>query len=83
MLRQQVRDAFQAPDGVSDSLQAEVVFMLNASGTVTGVRITTTSGNAAFDRAVLAAFRAMPPLPPPPSGHSGSYSLIFKVHDSV
>ena len=83
MLRQRVREAFQAPDGVSDSLQAEVVFMLNTSGSVTGVRISTSSGNPAFDRAVLAAFRAMPSLPPPPSGHAGSYSLVFKVHDEA
>jgi colicin import membrane protein len=83
MLRLHVRNAFAPPDGLTQDLQAEVEFILNADGTVTGARIITPSGNPAFDRAVLAAFRTMIPLPPPPSGRSTDYRIPFKMRDDV
>jgi len=82
-LRQQLRDAFQPPDGMSDRLQAEVEFILNADGSVTGAHVIGPSGNTAFDRAVLAAFRTMAALPPPPTNRSARYTLSFRMHDAT
>jgi colicin import membrane protein len=82
LLKTRLREAHQKPDGVSDLLQADVEFRLNADGTIVNPRILVSSGNAAFDRSVVAAFRAMGALPPPPAGfRPDSYSLTFKMRD--
>ncbi len=70
------------PDGLPDSLQVLVEFHLNADGSVAGTpRILKSSGNAAFDKSVLAAFRAMRPLPASPTGQAITNTVLFNVHD--
>ena len=83
LLRQHLREAHQRPDGLGDLLQATVEFRLNADGSVSSPRIVTSSGNAAFDRSVLAAFRAMQPLPAPPAGTANTYTVTFKMRDDA
>jgi colicin import membrane protein len=81
MLVDRLRQAHQKPDGLSDLLQAQVEFHLNADGSITGAHIIVTSGNAAFDRSVLAAFRAMRALGPPPNGKADTLTITFKMSD--
>lgn len=51
---------------------AAISFTINRSGSVTGVRLTRSSGNAALDRAAVALARRASPVPAPPSSVPGS-----------
>ncbi|OCC02931.1 hypothetical protein BA190_21090 [Labrys sp. WJW] len=55
--------------------RANVGFNVSASGSVGGVRLSSPSGDAALDRAALAAVRAISPPPPP----GGAVSRIVPV----
>ena len=50
---------------------ASISFTINRSGSVTGVRLTRSSGNAALDRAAVALARRASPVPAPPSSVPG------------
>jgi len=47
---------------------AEVAFRLDAGGRLTALRLVSSSGRPAFDRAALASVRAAAPFPAPPEG---------------
>lgn len=55
MFKDRLLKAIEAPPGVSDRLVATVTFTITASGTITNGKITSSSGNEEFDRAILAA----------------------------
>lgn len=63
------------------SLVAEVVFDVSASGSITNVRLSSSSGNSAFDQSVLAAFRRVASAGPTPTGQAHSFSLPFRMRD--
>ncbi|AHB47806.1 cell envelope biogenesis protein TonB [Hyphomicrobium nitrativorans NL23] len=50
---------------------ASISFTINRSGSVTGVRLTRSSGNAALDQAAVALARRASPVPAPPSNVGG------------
>lgn len=64
-----------------DELTARIQFTVSSAGTISGMRILTSSGSNEFDRAVLDAFRNVPDLGPPPNGKSGSYSANLVMSD--
>lgn len=66
MIIQRIRDAMEQA-GITDLREAGVQFSVSATGVVSGARITQSSGNAAFDRAVLDAFSRVRPVGPPPT----------------
>lgn len=75
-----LRETHEAPSGLSDQLSAEVRFTLGADGSVTGVRITRGSGNAAFDQSVLDAFSRLR-LPSRPDGKTDEVRLTFRIRE--
>lgn len=74
-----LRAEHQKPEGLDDGLQARVEFVVRADGSVTGVRILKTSGNAEFDASVLAAFRQVSGLGSPPAGVTGVNAVTFRT----
>jgi TonB family protein len=60
---------------------AEVVFEVSAAGRITGVRLRRSSGNAAFDQSVLAAFRNVGSAGSTPTGQAHRFTLPFRMSD--
>ncbi len=81
MLMQRLREAHQLPPGLSDLLNAGVEFTISAGGTISGVRIVRSSGNAAFDQSVLDAF-ARVRMPARPDGKTDAQRLTFRVREA-
>lgn len=75
----QLRAAHQKPEGLGDELQVKVEFVLKANGTIGDVRILKSSGDAAFDASVLAAFRSLRALGVPPAGVAGLNQVTFRT----
>ncbi len=71
----------QSPAGVSDQLEVMVSYHVSASGKVSQARIIRSSGNAAFDQSVLAAFATLPLMGARPDGQSSSQDLAFRMRD--
>lgn len=69
------------PPGLSDTLFAVAEFTIGSSGAISGVHITTTSGNTEFDDAVRAAFSVMERMPERPDKRSSTESLTFRTKD--
>jgi colicin import membrane protein len=57
-------------------LSADVRFRIAEDGGVSDVRITRSSGNAAYDESVLRAVRAVNPLPPPPQTYRKQFADV-------
>jgi TonB family protein len=53
--------------GFSQKIFAQVAFVINKNGSITGVEIEQTSHNEIFDRAALRAVEYANPLPPLPA----------------
>ena len=68
------------PPDVSDKLAARVEFFMAADGSVSGVRILRSSGNAAFDESVLEAFRHTH-VGRRPDGRSDEKELVFRMRE--
>lgn len=83
LLKIRSRDALEKPPGLSDTLMTEVTFDMAASGTISGARITQTSGSPEFDAAALEAInRVRMPARPDRKNESG-LSLYFRMRDPV
>ncbi len=80
MLRSRLRENHEKPGGLSDLLNAEVQFTLGADGSISGVRIVRSSGNADFDQSVTEAF-ARVRMPARPDGKSDSIRLVFRMKE--
>ncbi|HTJ79318.1 MAG TPA: energy transducer TonB [Rariglobus sp.] len=81
ILIQRLREAHQKPDGLSDLLQTKVSFHLNQDGTMSDVKIISSSGNSDFDASVLAAFRRVRLPSPPANLKTDTYSVTFKMKE--
>ena len=58
---------------------AEVVFDVSPNGQITNIRLDRSSGNAAFDQSILAAFRNASSAGPTPTGQPYQFSLPFRM----
>lgn len=56
-----------------------VVFAIGGNGTLRGLKVGRSSGNARIDQLALATVRSAAPFPPPPSG-SASYTIRIDFH---
>ncbi|KXU35995.1 hypothetical protein AXK11_04770 [Cephaloticoccus primus] len=83
LLRQRLRAAHSKPAGLSDQLQTKVRFAIGADGTLSNLRIITSSGSREFDESVLAAFRKVRSIGPTPNGKSDTWELTFKLTDAT
>lgn len=81
LLLQRLRAAHDKPDGLSDLLQAKVRFNIAANGTLSGVRIVTSSGSREFDQSVLDAFAKVRSIGPTPNGKSDVWEVTFKMRE--
>ena len=79
-LMKRLGERHEKPEGLSDLLSAEVRFTVTAQGLLTEVRITRSSGSAAFDRSVLAAFAGVT-MPARPDGLTDVQRLRFRMKE--
>ncbi|QYM77753.1 cell envelope integrity protein TolA [Horticoccus luteus] len=83
LLKSRAHDALEKPPGLSDTLVTEVTFNMSPSGTISGARVTQTSGSPEFDAAALAAInRVRMPNRPDRKSENG-LSLLFRMRDPV
>jgi TonB family protein len=81
-LRSRIDAAWGKPEQLAGvNLVAEVIFDVAASGRISNVRISRSSGNAAFDQSILAAFRRATSAGPTPTGQAHQFSLPFRMRD--
>jgi colicin import membrane protein len=80
--KRELRSAFEPPPGVSDSLKATLEVRSNPDGSLSGARITVSSGSRDFDQAVLAAVRRVR-MPARPSEHRAAetFEFVFTMRD--
>lgn len=74
-----LRAAHVKPAGLDDGLQARVEFTVRADGSVADARILQSSGDAAFDASVLAAFGRLANLGKLPAGMTGVRQITFRT----
>ncbi|MBC8041046.1 MAG: TonB C-terminal domain-containing protein, partial [Opitutaceae bacterium] len=74
-----LRDAHEKPAGLDDGLVVRVEFVLRVDGTLGDVRVLSSSGDAAFDASVVAAFRRVRGLGVPPAGKVGVNEVTFRT----
>jgi colicin import membrane protein len=81
MLIARLREGHEKPGGLSDLLNAEVRFTVAANGTISGVQIVRSSGNADFDQSVLEAFTRVK-MPARPDGKTDVQQVIFRIKEA-
>jgi TonB family protein len=74
-----LRAAFDVPGTLDALFVAKVSFLLTGDGLLTDVQLVRSSGNADYDRAVLAAFRSVRPVGQAPKGHTGRCTINFRL----
>jgi colicin import membrane protein len=82
MLVQRLKAAHEKPLGVTDQLTAKASFYAAADGTISQVKIIRSSGNAEFDRSVIAAFSKIGPLGGRPDKRGDTREIVFDMSDS-
>lgn len=80
MLKERLKGAFEAPPGVSDTLLAHIEVRIATDGTLSGARITKSSGSPEFDQAVLEAIRRTH-MPERPDNKSETVSFDFTMRE--
>ena len=77
-VQQKVKDAWTFPGGSND-LSADVEFSIGADGSLNGVKIAKSSGDAAFDDSVMRAIKRAAPFPPPPDRYRSQFSDVVST----
>jgi colicin import membrane protein len=80
-LKLKIKDAHVMPEGASNALSARVSFYVASNGAIGQVKILQSSGDDAFDRSVIAAFRATS-IGPRPDGRGDTREATFSMKDS-
>jgi colicin import membrane protein len=81
LLKARVHENFEAPSDVNDKLVVRIAFFVSADGSISSVHIFRSSGNAAFDEAVLAAFHRTHSIGPRPDHRGDEVSLAFSLRE--
>jgi protein TonB len=71
----------QYPPGARGEGRATVTFAVDSSGHVTSSQLVDSSGNAAFDREVVAMARRASPFPAPPEGKGRSFTVSVRFEE--
>lgn len=69
------------PQGLGDTLTADVQFVVAANGEIASIRIVRSSGNAEFDASVREAFRRITYLGPRPDGKTDTWEVTFRMKE--
>jgi TonB family protein len=80
LLQQRLRAALNKPPGLSDTLVTTVRVRINADGSLSGARITKSSGSDDFDAAAMAAIAATR-MPPHPNNKSEELTIPFRMKE--
>lgn len=80
LFKQRLKDRFEPPPGMADTLEVRVRVQSNADGSLTNPRVVRSSGNEEFDRAVLDAIRRVT-MPPRPDKRSESIEFPFAMRE--
>lgn len=80
LFKQRITETFELPTGLSDTLVAIVRVQSNADGSLTGARVTKSSGSPDFDRAVLDALRRIR-MPARPDHRSEQIEFPFTLRE--
>jgi colicin import membrane protein len=80
-LKLKIKENHAPPEGVSDSLSAQVEFMVAADGSISRLRIISSSGNHAFDESVIEACEHTRTIGPRPDGQSDTVKMTFRMHE--
>lgn len=80
LFKSRLKERFEPPPGLSDSLEAIVRVQINADGSLSNPRIVRSSGSGEFDQAVLAALRRMT-MPARPDGRSEPVEFPFTLRE--
>ncbi len=80
LLKQRLREKFEPPPGLSDTLKCTFQVRSNADGSLSSARIVKGSGSREFDQAVLDALRRMQ-MPARPDKKSETIELNFGMRD--
>ena len=84
VLGQKIRSLYELPDTISDEervrLEGFLFLQVGAGGQLLDVKVDKTSGNTAFDNAMVAAAKKAAPFPPPPIPLRAFYStgVVFR-----
>jgi len=80
LLKNHIKD-YPPPEGMSDNYTARVEFFVAADGSISHVRIITSSGNAEFDRYVIDACEHARPVGPRPDGKSDTVQFLYSLRE--
>jgi colicin import membrane protein len=80
LLKQRLKTAFEPPPGLSDNLVAYVRVQSGSDGSLSGARITKSSGSAEFDEAVLSAI-SRTRMPARPDGKNEAVTFPFTMKE--
>ena len=81
LVKRKLKDALEKPPGLGDSVSATAEFRIGADGSISGVRIASSSGSADFDRAVLEAIGRYRSIGPRPDHKGETVNLIFRMKE--
>lgn len=81
LILQRIRQSMEQA-GVTELREVRVEFNVSANGTLSGARIVTGSGSGSFDAAVLAAFRTIRPIGPPPTGRAEAFRVTIRMREA-
>lgn len=81
MFKARLREKFESPPGLSDSLKAMVEVRSNLDGSLTSPRITQTSGSREFDNAVVDAIRRVRMPARPPERKAETIEFVFYMRE--
>ncbi len=81
LLKSRIKENHVPPEGVSDTLEARVEFLLASNGSLSEVRIARSSGNAEFDRSVVEACERTRSIGPRPDGRSEIVQMTIRMRE--
>ena len=68
--------------GVTELSEASIEFRVAANGELSAPRILRSTGSAAFDQALITAFRTIRPIGPPPSLRAEFFSVTIRMREA-
>lgn len=80
LILQRIKEALERA-GLSDMLEVRVEFRVAANGAISGARAVSSSGSREFDQAVLAAFRSLRPVGPPPTNRPEAFVVNVRMRE--
>jgi colicin import membrane protein len=81
LVKRKLKDGLDKPPGLSDSISATAEFRIGADGSISGARISASSGSAEFDRAVLDAITRFRSIGARPDHKSETVNLVFRMKE--